>query len=189
MKVKFNGGIKDVAISEVTAENYIVPQREEKFYHVKQEKIEFDKNTGKRNSRPVIQKYDKKAYATTVKYLQDAGYTIVVLHDPGEWEKANAAARQNAQRVAAEKRAATEKQKADAEREALKAELRKEMKAELLKELKNELKAKENKGNGRGGNRKNGKGEAAAETANTNDNDAEGTDNEAEGTENKNNEK
>ena len=169
MKVKFNGGVKDVAISEVTAENYIVPQREEKFYHVKQEKVEYDKANGKRISRPVIQKYDKKAYATTAKYLQDAGYTIVVLHDPVAWEKVNATARMNAQRVAAEKRAAAEKQ----EREAMKAELRKEMKAELLKELKDELKAKENKGTGRGGNRKNCKG-AAAET-------------EAEGTENENN--
>jgi hypothetical protein len=178
MKVKFNGGIKDVAISEVTAENYIVPQREEKFYHVKQEKVEFDRNTGKRLSRAVIQKYDKKAYVTTVKYLQDAGYTITVLHDPVAWEKANAAARINAQRVAAEKRAAAEKQKADAEREAMKAELRKEMKAELLKELKDELKAnKETKGTGRGGNRKNGKG-AAAETTETPEETAEGTENE-----------
>ena len=178
MKVKFNGGIKDVAISEVTAENYIVPQREEKFYHVKQEKVEFDRNTGKRLSRAVIQKYDKKAYVTTVKYLQDAGYTIVVLHDPVAWEKANAAALLNAQRVAAEKRAVAEKQKADAEREAMKAELRKEMKAELLKELKDELKAKENKGNGRGGSRKNGKGAAAAETTETPEESAEGTENE-----------
>lgn len=176
MKVKFSGGIKDVAISEVTAENYIVPQREEKFYHVKQEKVEFDRNTGKRLSRAVIQKYDKKAYATTIKYLQDAGYKIEVLHDPVEWEKANAAVRQNAQMVAAQKRAAAEKQKAEAEKEAMKAELRKEMKAELLKELKEELKAKENKGNGRGGNRKNGKGAEAAET--TEPTEAEGTENE-----------
>lgn len=179
MKVKFNGGIKDVAISEVTAENYIVPQREEKFYHVKQEKVEFDRNTGKRLSRAVIQKYDKKAYVTTVKYLQDAGYTIVVLHDPVAWEKANAAARLNAQRVAAEKRAAAEKQKAEEEREAMKAELRKDMKAELLKELKDELKAnKETKGNGRGGNRKGCKGTAAAETTGPNEESAEGTENE-----------
>lgn len=176
MKVKFNGGIKDVAISEVTAENYIVPQREEKFYHVKQEKVEYDKANGKRISRPVIQKYDKKAYATTAKYLQDAGYTIVVLHDPVEWEKKNATARLNAQRVAAEKRAAAEKQKAEADREAMKAELRREMKAELLKELKDELKANENKGNGRGGSRKNGKGAEAAET--TKPTDVEGTENE-----------
>ena len=179
MKVKFNGGIKDVAISEVTAENYICPQREEKFYHVKQEKVEFDRNTGKRLSRAVIQKYDKKAYVTTVKYLQDAGYTIVVLHDPVAWEKANAAARLSAPRVAAERRAAAEKQKADAEREAMKAELRKEMKAELMKELKDELKAnKETKGTGRGGNRKGGKGAAAAETTETPEESAEGTENE-----------
>ena len=34
MKVKFEGGIKDVPLSQVTAANYIVPKGEEKHWHV-----------------------------------------------------------------------------------------------------------------------------------------------------------
>lgn len=143
MKVRFNGGIKDVPLSEVTAENYIVPQREERFWHVLQEKVEFNRNTGKRISQPVLQKYDTKAYPRTEKYLKDAGYTITVLHDPIAWEKANAeAAAQAAAEKAAAAQAAAEKAK-EAEREALKEELRKELLAEL-KAAKQEKKDKNN---------------------------------------------
>lgn len=131
MKVKYQGGIKDVPLSEVTAANYIVPMNEVHFWHVLQEKIEFDRNTGKRLSRPVLQKYDTKAYPATEKYLKDAGYTITVLHNPASWQDAQekakakaAAVRQDAQRQAAATKAA-------AERKALKDELRKELLAEL----------------------------------------------------------
>lgn len=143
MKVRFNGGIKDVPLSEVTAANYIVPQREERFWHVLQEKVEFNRNTGKRISQPVLQKYDTKAYPRTEKYLKDAGYTITVLHDPIAWEKANAeaAAKVKAQ-VEADKAEAAKKAK-EAEREALKDELRKELLAEL-KDAKQEKKDKNN---------------------------------------------
>lgn len=89
MKVKFEGGIKDVPLSEVTAANYIVPKGEEKHWHVIQEKKEFDRNTGKQMSRPTLQKYDTKCYPQTRKYLIDAGYTITVLHDPVKWEQNN----------------------------------------------------------------------------------------------------
>ena len=123
MKVKFNGGIKDVPLSEVTAANYICPQREEKFWHVLQEKVEFDRNNGKRLSRPVLQKYDTKSYPATMKYLREAGYTITVLHDPVAWMQRNAQAAEAAA-------------KAKAEREAMKAEIR----AELLEELKDDKK-------------------------------------------------
>jgi hypothetical protein len=136
MKVRFNGGIKDVPLSEVTADNYIVPQREERFWHVLQEKVEFNRNTGKRISQPVLQKYDTKAYPRTEKYLKDAGYTITVLHDPIAWEKANAeaAAKVKAQEEADKAEAA--KKAKEAEREALKEELRKELLAELKAEKK-----------------------------------------------------
>ena len=136
MKVRFNGGIKDVPLSEVTADNYIVPQREERFWHVLQEKEEFNRNTGKRISQPVLQKYDTKAYPRTEKYLKDAGYTITVLHDPIAWEKANAAAaaKAKAEKAAADEEAA--KKAKEAEREALKDELRKELLAELKAEKK-----------------------------------------------------
>ena len=147
MKVKFNGGIKDVPIKEVTPENYIVPQREERFWHVLQEKVEFDRNTGKRLSRPVLQKYDTKSYPTTSKYLKDAGYTITVLHDPIAWSRANAAAKAEAQRNAQINKMNAEKQRIAAEREALKAELRRE----LLEEMKAELKPKKGNGTKKGG--------------------------------------
>lgn len=136
MKVKFNGGIKDVLLTEVTAENYIVPQREERFWHVLQEKREFDQNTGQRKSRPVLQKYDTKAYPTVRKYLMDAGYTITVLHDPTKWAKQQEQLRKDAAEKAAKMKAAEQAKAAAKEREALKAELRKELLAELKEEQK-----------------------------------------------------
>lgn len=124
MKVRFEGGIKDVPLSEVTADNYIVPQGEEKSWHVIQEKKEFDRNTGKRLSRPVLQKYDMKCFPQTRKYLMDAGYTITVLHDPVEYAKkvnqAKAQARVNAAKPSV----------SVAEHEALKAQLQ-ELKAQM----------------------------------------------------------
>lgn len=136
MKVKFNGGIKDVLLTEVTAENYIVPQREERFWHVLQEKREFDQNTGQRKSRPVLQKYDTKAYPTVRKYLMDAGYTITVLHDPTQWMKQQEQLRKDAAEKAAKMKAAEQAKAAAKEREALKAELRRELLAELKEEQK-----------------------------------------------------
>jgi hypothetical protein len=136
MKVKFEGGIKDVPLSQVTAANYIVPKGEERSWHVIQEKKEFDRNTGKQLSRPMLQKYDTKCYPQTRKYLMDAGYTITVLHDPIKWAQANklaleaaeAKCKEAAQKAAAEKEAA--------ERAALKAELIAEIKAEMEAEKK-----------------------------------------------------
>lgn len=152
MKVVFNGSVKDVPLSEVTLSNYIVPQREERFWHVIQEKVEYDRNTGKKLSRPVLQKYDTKSYPQTMKYLKDAGYTITVLHDPTEWVKRQNEAKAAAQRAAAERKAKADAAAKVAEREALKAELRKEMedesekmRKELLAELKKEQEKKNNK--------------------------------------------
>lgn len=150
MKVKFNGGIKDVPLSEVTPANYIVPAREERFWHVIQEKKEFDRNTGKRLSRPVLQKYDMKCYAQTRKYLTDAGYTITVLHDPTEWVRKQGEAKANAQRIKSEQQAKAAAEAKAKEREALKAELRKEMQAEknkMRKEILAELKEEQKKNN------------------------------------------
>lgn len=136
MKVKFNGGIKDVPLSEVTAANYMVPQNEVMFWHVLQEKVEFNRNNGKRMSRPVLQKYDTKSFPQTAKYLRDAGYTITVLHDPEQWAKANAAAKAQHDAKRAQQAAAAKAAAAKAEREAMKAELRKELLAELKAEAK-----------------------------------------------------
>lgn len=150
MKVKSLGGIKDVPLSEVTAANYIVPHGEERHWHVIQEKVEYDRQTGKKLSRPVLQKYDTKAYPTTEKYLRDAGYTITVLHDPIAFSTKVAAAKAAEQSKIAAAKAA----KAKAEAEALKAaadkkaaEEREALKNEIRKELLAELKEQNKKGN------------------------------------------
>lgn len=154
MKVKSLGGIKDVPLSEVTAANYIVPQGEERHWHVIQEKVEYDRQTGKKLSRPVLQKYDTKAYRTTEKYLRDAGYTITVLHDPIAFASKVAKAREAEQRKIAEAKALKAKAEAEAqkaaaekkaaeEREKLKKELRKEILAELKEAQKKENTKKE----------------------------------------------
>ena len=134
MKVKFEGGIKDVPLSQVTAANYIVPKGEERSWHVIQEKKEFDRNTGKQLSRPVLQKYDTKCYPQTRKYLMDAGYTITVLHDPIKWAQANPQRKATHQGVGM----------SAAERAAMKAAMKAEVLAELKTELAAEKKVKRN---------------------------------------------
>ena len=137
MKVKFEGGIKDVPLSQVTAANYIVPKGEERSWHVIQEKKEFDRNTGKQLSRPVLQKYDTKCYPQTRKYLMDAGYTITVLHDPIKWAQANPQRKATLQGFGV----------SAAERAAMKAAMKAEVLAEIKAELAAEKKAKAAKKN------------------------------------------
>ena len=70
MKVKFNEGIKDVPITDVTAKNYIVPDKEQGDYHVVLEVRQFDPKTGKRLSKPRIQKFDPKTWNTVGRVLR-----------------------------------------------------------------------------------------------------------------------
>lgn len=86
-----DGRLKDVAVTEVTKENYIVPQNEQGVYHCKIEIIKFNEDNGKKLSKPRIQKFGKKAFDGIVKQqLELQGYTVEVLHDPTEWlEKHN----------------------------------------------------------------------------------------------------
>lgn len=131
MRVKYGEGTKDVPLTEVTTENYIVPKGEESLYHVVQEMKQFDPKTGKRLSRPVLQKYDAKVWAKQKKALLSWGYDLVIVHDPAEFIRKRD---EEMQRAADERRRlaqeAEQKRKAD-ELAALKAEL----KAELLKEM------------------------------------------------------
>lgn len=141
MRVKYGEGTKDVPLTEVTTENYIVPKGEESLYHVVQEMRQFDPKTGKRLSRPVLQKYDAKVWAKQKKALLSWGYDLVIVHDPAEFIRKRD---EEMQRAADERRRlaqeAEQKRKAD-ERAALKAEL----KAELLKEMEAEGKGTANK--------------------------------------------
>ena len=92
MRVKVSEGkTKDVAIIDVTPENYIVPDNEKHLYHCVIEIKKFDSETGKRLSIPRIQKFGKKGYENSIAdNLRKQGYTITVLHDPNEYMKAKA---------------------------------------------------------------------------------------------------
>lgn len=95
---------KNVPVSELTAENYAVPAGEERFYHCVIEVVQFDPKTGKRISKPRVQKFGKKSFETSIyKTLKKQGYAITILHDPKGWEQ-----------KLAEKKAAAEKAKFDA---------------------------------------------------------------------------
>lgn len=153
MRVKVSEGkTKDVAIIDVTPENYIVPDNEKHLYHCVIEIKKFDSETGKRLSIPRIQKFGKKGYENSIAdNLKKQGYTITVLHDPNEYMKAKAEADEKAK--AEKAKAAEEKAEADAkaraeEKAALKAEILAELKAagvipaEPAKETKADAKAK-----------------------------------------------
>ena len=140
VKTATEGKTKDVAITDVTPENYIVPDNEQHLYHCVIEVRKFDSETGKRLSVPRIQKFGKKGYENGVaENLKRQGYTITVLHDPNEYVKAQAeakAARTAAQQKAAEEKAAADaKAKADADAKA-RAEEKAALKAKFLAELK-----------------------------------------------------
>ena len=126
VKTATEGKTKDVAITYVTPENYIVPSNEQHLYHCVIEVRKFDSETGKRLSVPRIQKFGKKSFENGIlDALKKQGYTITVLHDPNEYVKAQAE----------EKAAADAKAKAEAEAKA-KAEEKAALKAEILAELK-----------------------------------------------------
>lgn len=144
VKTATEGKTKDVAITDVTPENYIVPSNEQHLYHCVIEVRKFDSETGKRLSVPRIQKFGKKSFENGIlDALKKQGYTITVLHDPNEYVKAQAeekAARTAAQQKADEEKAAADaKAKAEAEAKAkakAKAEEKAALKAEILAELK-----------------------------------------------------
>lgn len=99
---------RDTPIERLTPENYIVPTGEERFYHVVIEVRQFDPKTGRRISKPRVQKFGKKSFdANICASLQKQGYDVLILHDPTEWMKAQKA-----------KAAATAKAEAEAKAQA-----------------------------------------------------------------------
>ena len=96
---------RDVALQDLTPEQYIVPQGEERLYHAVIEVTNFDRKTGKRLSVPRLQKFGRKMFDTLIhKGLLQQGYDVKILHDPTKWiaeHKAAAAASRKAQAEAA----------------------------------------------------------------------------------------
>lgn len=106
---------RDLPVEKLTPENYIVPKGEERFYHVVIEVRQFDQKTGKRISRPRVQKFGKKMFEAHIQAsLRKQGYDIVVLHNPNEWLKENQAKAAQAAKEQAEAKAKAEKEKFDA---------------------------------------------------------------------------
>lgn len=114
VKAGTEGKTKDVNVSEVTPENYIVPDNEKKLYHCIIEVRKFDSETGKRLSVPRIQKFGKKSFENGVAHnLKLQGYTVTILHDPNEWLAENQATKAANAQAKAE---ADAKAKADAKK-------------------------------------------------------------------------
>lgn len=128
---------RDVPVEGLTAENYIVPKGEERFYHAVIEVVQFDPKTGKKLSKPRVQKFGRKAWEGGVRdSLRKQGYTITILHNPVEWEAK--------QKAAAEAKAKADAEaKAEAEKEAFDAAVEAEVKKCLAKEKKGGKKAAE----------------------------------------------
>ena len=103
---------RDTPIEKLTPDNYIVPKGEEKSYHAVIEVVQYDPKTGKKLSKPRVQKFGKKQFETNVlNSLRKQGYTITILHDPNEWikEQQENAAKAKAEQASAKAKAEQEK--------------------------------------------------------------------------------
>lgn len=106
---------RDTPIDRLTAENYIVPKGEEKDYHAIIEVVQYDPKTGKKLSKPRVQKFGKKIFETNVwDSLLKQGYTIKILHDPNVWLKEQAEKAEQQAKEQAEAKAKAEKERFDA---------------------------------------------------------------------------
>ena len=106
---------RDTPIEKLTPDNYIVPKGEEKDYHAVIEVVQFDPKTGKRISRPRVQKFGKKIFEAHVSdSLRKQGYTVTILHDPNVWMKEQAAKAEQQAKEQAEAKAKAEQEKFDA---------------------------------------------------------------------------
>ena len=66
-------------------EVYKPKKGEEGSYHVKQEQVRFDPNTGERLSKAVICQYEPRVWMRSIeKNLKALGYTYEVLHTPSK---------------------------------------------------------------------------------------------------------
>lgn len=70
---------------EAEEKGYVVPEGEEKDFHVLLEKVEYDNKTGEKKSKPFIQKYNPRTWLKLSKKIKAQGFDrIEILHDPGK---------------------------------------------------------------------------------------------------------
>lgn len=114
-----------IDIEKLTPENYIVPKGEERSYHCIIEVVQFDPKTGKKVSRPRIQKFGKKMFEAHIySSLKKQGYSVTILHDPNDWIKKNE-----------EEKAKKAKELAEAKAKAEKEAFEKAVQAEVARQL------------------------------------------------------
>lgn len=103
---------RDTAIANLTPDNYIVPKGEEKDFHAVIEVEQYDSKTGRKISKPRIQKFGRKIFESHVKAsLLKQGYKVTILHVPNAWLKEQAA-----KKAETAKQAAAAKEKAEQEK-------------------------------------------------------------------------
>ena len=106
---------RDTPIEKLTADNYVVPKGEEKDYHAVIEVTQYDPKTGKRLSKPRVQKFGKKIFEAHVgESLRKQGYTVTILHDPNVWIKEQQAKAEAQAKADAEAKAKADKERFDA---------------------------------------------------------------------------
>lgn len=137
---------RDTPIEKLTAENYIVPKGEERYYHAVIEVEQFDPKTGTRISRPRVQKFGKKMFETHVfNSLRKQGYTVTILHNPTAWLKEQAAKAEQQAKEQAEAKKKAEQEKFDAAVAAAVARALAEQKAQKEQAVKAEQQAETKK--------------------------------------------
>lgn len=82
-----DGNVRDVELSQVTKENYIVPEGEQGFYHVVMEVKQYDPKNGAKISTPRVQKFNPQTFKKLKDNFERQGYTMVILYDPTEYIK------------------------------------------------------------------------------------------------------
>ena len=106
---------RDNPIEKLTPENYVVPKGEERAYHVVIEVVQYDQRTGKKLSKPRVQKFGKKMFETHIAdSLRKQGYTVTILHDPNAWIKEQQEKAAEQARAAAEAMKKAEQERFDA---------------------------------------------------------------------------
>ena len=125
---------RDTPIEKLTPDNYIVPKGEERSYHCVIEVIQYDPKTGKKLSKPRVQKFGKKMFENIVlDTLRKQGYTITILHDPNDWIKEHQAKAAEKAKAEVEAKAKAEQEKFDA---AVAAAVAKALAEEKAKDMK-----------------------------------------------------
>ena len=127
-----------IDIEKLTPENYIVPKGEERSYHCIIEVVQFDSKTGKKVSRPRIQKFGKKMFEAHIySSLKKQGYSVTILHDPNDWIKKNEEEKAKKAKELAEAKAKAEK---EAFEKAVQAEVARQLAAQNSEKRENKKK-------------------------------------------------